>query len=270
MGMELKVIIVEDMENYIGVIEMLLKEAAPWVRVVGKATTLTRAERLIEELSPDAILLDIQFENEGKTCFDLLDSLKSRNKLNFQVVIITAHMEKPYYAKAFEYKALHYLEKPVAKDRLADAMERVRNSMVGFRMDALTNLVESKISSWHSAPQSSKIIIQGLRFNEIIDLNDIIWIDADGRKSIIYLRNDKRIVSTDNIGYFEKQLGNHQNFFRINRSEIVNISFVEKFSKKEKMVVVAGKYPNHFVSKEKFAAFLEKIKAKADQNMVTQ
>lgn len=259
MNSEIKAIIIEDIVDYISAIEMLLEEVAPYVKVVGKTLSLTDAERLIEEISPDVVLLDIQFENEGKTGFDLLDSLKRNNKINFHLIIITAHIEKQYYAKAFEYKALHFLEKPINKYKLADAFERVRESMLGHKIDALANKMEKEIGMLKSEPKSSKINIEGVRYNEIIDLKDIIWIEADGRRSYIYLQNERKIVSSDNIGLFEKQLKCNSNFFRINRSEIININFIERYSKKEKLVVLSGKFPNHFISKDRFNVFIEKI-----------
>lgn len=259
MESEIKIVIVEDMEDYVDVIEMLLKEVAPWVKVVGKASTLKDAEQLIKEINPDAILLDIQFENEGKTGFDLIDSLRIRMQLNFQIIIITAHHEKQYYAKAFEYKALHFLEKPINKHKLAEAMLRLRDSLLGAKVDALASIVENKIGIQQPDLQSSKISVQSLRFSEIIDVNDIIWIKADGRLTHIYLKNGKMITSLNNIGTLESQLLFYANFFRINRSEILNMNFVERYSRKEKLIVISGKNPNHFASKDKIYAFIERI-----------
>jgi len=262
MNSEIKIVIVKDVEDYIDVIEMLLKEVAPWVKVVGKSSTLSGAEQLIEATSPDAILLDIQLESEGKTGFDLIDSLRRRMKLNFQIIIITAHHEKQYYAKAFEYKALHFLEKPINKHKLADAMTRVKDSLLACKIDAMASIVENEIGKLKSEPTSSRITIRGMRFNEIVDVNNIVWIEADGRMTNVYLQNEKKITSLNNIGILEMQLLPYANFFRISRSEILNMNFVERFSKKEKLLVLSGKYPNHYAAKDRFAAFIEKINPK--------
>lgn len=259
MEQDMKVIIVEDMEDYVSVIEMLIKEVAPWVNIVGTANSLIVAEQLIEELSPDAVLLDIQFENEGRTGFDLLDSIRSRKKLNFQIIVITAHVEKQYYVKAFEYRALHFLEKPVNKLKLADALERVNELRLVNKIDTLTTYVEKEIGKLNSANQSFKINIQGLRFNEIIDIREILWVKADGRRAIVYLCNDRIINSTDNIGTFENQLKCFSNLYRINRSEIINVCFVEKYSKNEKLVILSCNNSNHFISKDRFTGFMEKM-----------
>lgn len=261
MNSEIEIIIVEDFVDYVEVIEELLREMTPWVKVVGKASTLEEAERLIETLKPDAVLLDIQFENEGKTGFDLLDSLKNRMKINFQIIIITAHSEQQYYAKAFEYKALHFLEKPLNKHKLADAMERVRNSLLSLKIETLSSIVENELKNGRKNSQSHKISIQGLRFNELIDVNDILWIEAEGRITHIYLNNEKTLTSLTNLGTIEKQLLQYSNFIRINRSEILNMNFVEKYSKQEKLIIISGKNPKHFASKDKINVFTERINA---------
>jgi two-component system, LytTR family, response regulator len=256
---EIKAIIIEDMAEYAGTIELLLAEVAPWVNVAGIALSLAEAEKLIVDKNPDAVFLDIQFESEGKTGFDLLDTLKNRNLLNFQLIIITAHIEKKYYARAFEYKALHYIEKPVSKGRLQDAVTRVKETMVNLKLNELASKIGNEIGSLIKENQSPRINIAGLKYNEIVEINDIVWIEADGRMAIIYLKNEKRIVSIENIGKVEDQLKPFSDFFRINRSEIINIRFVEKYSKKEKLVVIPGKIPNHYVSKQKFPEFVGKL-----------
>jgi len=258
---EIKVILAEDMEDYMDVIELLLTEVAPWVKVAGKASTLAKAEQLILTSSPDAVILDIQFENEGKTCFDMLDSLGKLMKLNFQLVIMTAHHEKQYYAKAFEYKALHFLEKPVDKYKLAIAMQRIKDTLLKCKIEALTTIVEHELGSLKAGNSSSKINIQGARFNEIIEINDIVWVEAVGRKCMFHLRHGQTVESTESIGVIDQQMKNYPCFCRINRSEIINVKHVERFSRKERLIVIGGTKPIHYASKEVMSCFVEKLNA---------
>lgn len=254
-----KAIIVEDMVEYIGTIEMLLKEVAPSVIVTGKSSTLFEAEKLIKKTLPDVVFLDIQFEKEGKTCFDLLEKFKNDKRYNFQIVIITAHIEKQYFARAFEFKALHFLEKPINKIKLAEAVDRVKESLVDFNVNSLATLLQSGIGLRKSDNKNHKINIEGVLYNEIVEINDIIWIQAEGRKSNVYLQNDRMIISINSLGTFEKKLAEYENFFRINRSEIINIEHVSRFSKKEKLALLKGVSNKFFISKELFPEFLSRI-----------
>ena len=255
----IKAIIVEDMAEYIDTIQFLLKEVAPDVVVAGKASTLTEAEKLMTELEPDLVFLDIQFENEGKTGFDLLDSLKKNLRLNFQLIIITAHIEKQYYAKAFEYKALHFLEKPISKEKLSDAIERVKQSLLEIKLNALETFIHKELEGIRLPNKTQRVNIEGHLYNEMVEVDDILWIEADGRKSTIWLKNGRSIESVSNLGFFENELSAFHEFLRINRSEIININHVERYSKKEKMAVLFGNKINHIISKDIFATFVDRI-----------
>ena len=255
----LKAVIVEDMTEYIGTIELLVKEVAPSVMIVGKSSTLADAEKIIKEELPDLVFMDIQFESEGKTCFDLLEEFKNDKRYNFQIIIITAHIEKQYYAKAFEFKAIHFLEKPLNKIKLSEAIDRVKETVIDYKLNSLATLLHSEIGAFKTETKSQKINIEGVLFNEIVDVNDILWIEADGRKSIVYFHNGHKIISTDNLGVFEKKLEKLDKFIRINRSEIINIEYVSRYSKKEKMALLNGTANKFFISKEVFILFLSRI-----------
>ncbi len=256
----IKAIIVEDMAEYMGTIELLVKEVAPSVVITGKYSTLSEAEKMIKQVLPDLVFLDIQFESEGKTCFDLLDKFKNDKRYNFQIIIITAHIEKQYYARAFEFKALHFLEKPLNKIKLAEAVERVSETMVNHKLNSLATLLHTELGAFKTETKPQKINIEGVLFNEIINMNEIVWIEADGRKSNIYLQNERKIVSTSNIGIFEKKLETFEKFQRISRSEIINIEYVTRYSKKEKMALLKYSTNKFYISKEAFPLFLKKVK----------
>jgi DNA-binding LytR/AlgR family response regulator len=55
---------------------------------------------------------------------------------------------------------------------------------------------------------------------------DIVWIESNGNKSCIHLKNhDLRIEVSFNLQVFEKALP-HETFVRIGRSEIINKNFI--------------------------------------------
>ena len=89
----------------------------PEVEVIGEAGNADEALKLIEELGPEILFLDIQMP--AKTGFDLLAELDSVPT----VIFTTAHDE--YALKAFEVNALDYLLKPIDPKRLSDAIHKV-------------------------------------------------------------------------------------------------------------------------------------------------
>lgn len=255
----IKTIIVEDMVSYIDTIEMLLQEVAPDVRITGKAPTLKEAGKMIITQQPDLVLLDIQFEREGRTGYDLLEELEKLKQLKFQIIIITGHTESEYYARAYDFNVIHFLKKPLSKHKLSDAIDRVRNNLTGQRLQLLNELLNRDYQAFRAASRTGKLSIEGTRYNEVVDIADIAWIEAEGRKTVVHLRGGRIFTSTTNIGHLEEQLLSHDRFIRIHRSEIINLDFVERYSVKERLIVLQDPVPNHFASKERFPEFLRKI-----------
>src|SRR6187455_901623 len=96
---------------------MKLLEEHPSIEIVGEAMNADEAEKMIEELNPDLLFLDIQMP--GRTGFQLLESLDSAPL----VVFTTAYDE--FAIKAFEVNALDYLLKPIQPERLSEAISKL-------------------------------------------------------------------------------------------------------------------------------------------------
>jgi two-component system, LytTR family, response regulator len=254
---QIRALIVEDVEAYIQTIEKLVRDVAPEVLIVGKASSLATAQKMIRELAPDLLFLDIQFEEEGATAFDLLSQMQHKEELPFRIIFITAHLEASYYAEAFHYGALHFLEKPIDKSKLKEAIERAAGDKqpTGNQTwkEQLT-LLQRHISAIRFP---GKIIVEGTKFNEVIEIEDIILLEASGRYTEITLAEGKNIVACQNLGEFEKKLQNYPVFCRIHHNKIINLNFVKRFSKKERIIELDNPYGNHISSKERFREFLK-------------
>jgi two-component system, LytTR family, response regulator len=260
MKKQLTAFIAEDMAEYLETIALALNKIAPDITIVGKATTLIETEKMINELTPSIVVLDIAFEAEGKTSFDMLHGLRDKGLLKFHIVFITAHSESHYYSKAFEFKAVHFIEKPLDLDKLSEAICRIKELETSYSKELKEKKIGEEIGILTASRMNTKIIINGPKYDEIFDLNDIIWIEADGRNSIFHFKNGRSVYSTKSLGEIEKELAKNQCFLRIHRSEIINLNCVERFSRKERLIILPGKVPNHYVAKEKFDEFVWRLK----------
>src|SRR4029453_12158145 len=87
------------------------------VEVVGEAANADEAEKLINELRPQLLFLDVQMP--GGNGFELLEALDPAP----QVIFVTAFDE--HAIKAFQVNALDYLMKPVEPARLEAALAKL-------------------------------------------------------------------------------------------------------------------------------------------------
>jgi len=255
----IKAIIVEDVKKFHAVIETFLEEVAPHVQIVANATSLNEASEYITRFSPQLVFLDIQFDADGKTAFDLLKELSEQKKLDFQIIIITAFNQTEYYDEAFNYGALHFLTKPIDKLKLKQAVDRVSKNINQSSENELLSQFMQFHEQIHLSKASNKMIIEGLNFAEVVLLNNIVYLEACGRYTDIYLINahSKPICSSTNIGEYEKRLANQPDFFRVHRNLIVNTNYILRFSKKDRSLILPDPFPRQYASKDRFKEFLK-------------
>lgn len=255
---KINAIIVEDIEKFHAVIETFLEEVAPNIRVIAKATSLNEAKDYIMRFSPQLVFLDIQFDEEGKTAFDLLKELSLQKKIDFQIIIITAFNQPEYYEEAFNYGALHFLTKPIDRLKLKQAIERVMNNISQQSGDLLFSKFFQLHEQIHLSKTTNKLTVEGLNFTEIVSLDNIVYFEASGRYTFIYLINSqsKPICSSTNIGEYEKRLSNQPDFFRIHRNVIINSNYILRFSKKDRSLVLPEPFQKLYASKDRFKDFI--------------
>ncbi|MCG8577744.1 MAG: response regulator, partial [Flavobacteriales bacterium] len=99
-------IIVDDESKNRQVLMRMIEDFCPDVQVLGEAESVKQAARMVVELEPDVVFLDVEMpEEEG---FKLLEYVDNRN---FWVVFVTAHSH--YALQAIKTAALDYIMKPV-------------------------------------------------------------------------------------------------------------------------------------------------------------
>mgnify|MGYP001489772217 CR=1 FL=1 len=258
---KIRAIIAEDVEAYLETLAHLIAEVAPEVQVVGKASCLSLAKEMIKELSPDLVFLDIQFEEEGTTAFEMLQQIGQSGHLPFRIIFITAHLEPAYYAEAFRYGALHFLEKPVDKEKLRESINRAIHELaLPVNENWLEQLkhLEKQITS---AQFPGKLVVEGTKFTEVIQIPEIVLLEAAGRYTSIKLSGGKELLSSQNLGEYEHKLKDYPGFCRIHHSKIINLNFVKRFSKKERIIELVSPFGNHIASKERMKEFINKIQS---------
>lgn len=183
----------------------------PDVDVIGEAGEGAEAIARIMELRPDVVFLDIQMP--GCSGLEVVASLpRPRPK----IIFCTAFDQ--YAVDAFELHAVDYLLKPVNRIRLANSIERVRESGAAEPSVGMERAIQSV-----RALNTRLLARSGDRYR-IIPLQDVVWFSSQDRLTSLHTR-DKEYVLDPTLNELEERL-DPACFFRISRAAIVNLNAV--------------------------------------------
>ena len=214
-------ILVDDEIDSIRVLQRLLEEFCPQVRIIGTANGVESALSLIRETSPDLVLLDIEM-SQGNA-FDLLNQLLP---LTFQVIFVTAFDN--YAIRAFRYSAVDYLLKPVDVDDLLEAIGRVQSKPASQDLVQQMKILLENVGVLQFSQQKIAIpTITGLTF---IPMQDIVRFEASSNYTMIHLTGSEPILATKSIKEYEDVLPQTV-FCRIHNSHIINLSKIKTYQK---------------------------------------
>lgn len=221
---KIKAIIVDDELNARENLRYLLNEFCKDVEIISEASNVDDAVVEINKHTPNLVFLDIEMPR--KNGFQLLEEFTS---IDFQIIFVTAY--DMYAIKAFEVAALDYLLKPVAIERLQASVKKVEKTIE----DAKTTQAHLEVLK-QNKKNLQKIAIPYKTDYVILDINDVLCIEADRMYSVVYTRSQKKYMVAKKLSYYENLLCNEKEFIRLHRSWIVNLNKIETYSKKEKEV----------------------------------
>ena len=187
----------------------------PDIDIVGSARNGPEAVRLIEDLGPELVFLDVQMP--GLDGLGVINRLKADKAPLPAFVLCTAYEQ--YALEAFRLEALDYLLKPVEKDRLAQTVERARR--------ALAEPEAPPASS--QAPQivRNKLLVRASGRNLIVDSSELIYATiADGLITVVTTSCEGQ----SNYKTIEELQSNLDpaSFWRVHRSYLVNINRIRE------------------------------------------
>src|SRR5262245_39444415 len=185
-------------------------EPFPQISITGEADSVESASKLINEISPDVVFLDIQMP--GESGFDLVNRLQCPVK----IVFVTAFDE--YAIRAFEINALDYLLKPVTEERLARPLEGLPQP--ASPAERPNRPLDYDDFLFLTIGENSRFLrVREIKFISAADVYSEI-ITADQQKTLVLKP----------LSEWEERLPD-QYFARIHRSTIINIEFVERVEK---------------------------------------
>lgn len=231
--MKYKALLIDDEAHCLRTLETQLGWIEIDIEIIAKASSVEMARTFLDGYSNnlDFVFLDIHMpEADG---FELLDHLSLEKA---HVIFVTAYDE--YALKAFQHHASGYLTKPVSTDDLEALLE----SLV---------LKQSKV-----AKETLKLTTrEGI---ELITLNNILFIEADGSYCQIVLNGNKKVVVSKNL----KNLGlllPEDRFLRIHSKYIVNTKYIQGLATGSSTKIIISKEYELPVSRSRKESVLKLI-----------
>lgn len=172
--------------------------AHPEIDIVGEAEDGDEALRLIREHGPDLLFLDIQMP--GMSGFELLERIDD----GLPNVIFTTAFDQ-HAVKAFEVNALDYLLKPIAPERLKEAL--------------------SRLAAKQPAVRPSQVFVRDGGRCWIVRLSDIFLLESEGNYTRLFFGKEHPLIRRS-LNAIEQQL-DPRTFFRANRRHILNLNWIE-------------------------------------------
>src|SRR5688572_3911094 len=249
----IRAIIIDDEPLAIESLEIILKKKCRSdVQVIATSNSPQLGRSLIEEHHPDLVFLDI--EMPGMSGIDLVRSFTSPT---FLVVFITAF--DAYAIEALRLSAIDYLLKPIEAGEIVSVIAKINmkirknENLLGFQLHNLEKLLSHSVVS-----SDTRIGIAMADKIVFINMSDILYCEANGVYTSIYLHDGKKILASKPLGDFESQLSPHK-FFRIHHSTLINLNHIKEFQRFNGGYVVMKNDAKLEVSHRKRKDFLDAI-----------
>ena len=184
----------------------------------------------------DLLFLDIELDSSG-TGLDGMTLARSVRERSFpaQPVIIFVTGYDRYVFDAFDVGAFQYLLKPVDGEKFAQVFARAAEQ-IGARRENPSKLHALTLPSANTS--------------RTVPLDSIYYIESSNHQVTLYLK-DGSFTCYAKIGTLETELENR--FFRIHKGYLVNLSYVEAYSKTEVTLTSGDRLP---LSKYKYPDFV--------------
>lgn len=250
----LNAIIVDDEEFARSSLYFLLQENCENVNIMGIAKSVNDARALLSQYNVDLIFLDIAMP--GENGFELIPQAQNANAT---VIFTTAYDQ--YALKAIKANALDYLLKPIDIDELKEAVEKASryikmNKAENNRNESLKNLANDLTER----TAIKKITLPSGQGYRLVDIDEIIRIEADSNYSVFHLNNLEKIAVSKILKEYEEILP-EERFVRVHKSSIVNLKYVKEYNSKNGLQVILTNGEAITVSRRRASDFFDSIKA---------
>jgi two-component system LytT family response regulator len=220
-------------------LKLVIDEYCPELNCLATADSALAGKRLIEELNPDVVFLDVDMP-----VLDGFDFLETLPKRNFLLVFVTGYEE--YAINAIKVNAVDYLVKPINIDELQKCAKRLLSK-------------KGEFSSNNNFNRKEKVVIPQPNGFITLEADDIVRLEGEDCYTHIYLNDNKKITVSKTLKQFENALAEDV-FFRIHKSHIINLKYFKEFTHLDGGFAVLSDGTKLEISRRRQKEFIDKVK----------
>jgi two-component system LytT family response regulator len=190
---------------------------------VEECRSAAKAYDAIRQHAPDLLFLDIEMPSMNG--FQLLENF---TEIPFAIIFTTSYDQ--YAIRAIRFSALDYLLKPIDPNELVLAVKKFK-----LRQNVpVTEQIRFLLQQVNGRPVSfNKIAVPTAEGYEMVPADELIRCEASDNYTILFLRNNKKIIACRTLKEIEEQLSAFQFFVRVHHSYLVNLNEVIKYVRGE-------------------------------------
>jgi len=212
-------ILIDDEQLALDELAFLLKDF-PEIEIIATGKNGLDAVKLIENLEPDMVFLDVQMP--GLDGMNVIRKLREKEMPMPYFVLATAYDQ--YAIEAFRLEALDYLLKPVEKERLELTIERARKVIAE---KSKTAQPEPALPVARSGPARTKLLVKSSGRNFIVDAQEVIYATINDGLITVVTPAVEGESSYRTIEELQSNL-DPEIFWRVHRSFLVNINRIKE------------------------------------------
>lgn len=248
----LRAIVIDDIEKIRKDNTTIIKSTCPNISVIGQADSVESGVKLIKQLSPDLVFLDVEMQDGSG--FDLLQKL---SPITFKVIFVTGYED--FAIRAFRFSAIDYLLKPLDGKELKEAVKKVEESLGKEIFDLKLN---NLFANLERPKNLQKLILKTADKIYSVNIQDIVNCESDKNYTTFHFINAPKLIVSVNLKEYETILSPY-NFFRTHKSHLINMAYFDHFIKSEggNTIVMKNKtaIPLSVRKKEEFMILLDNL-----------
>jgi two-component system LytT family response regulator len=245
-------IIVDDEEFARSSLYFLLQDNCKAVNIAGIAKSVEEARVLLKSNKVDLIFLDIAMP--GENGFELIANAQQNRA---HVVFTTAFDQ--YAVKAIKANALDYLLKPIDIDELKETVDKAVKFIAQNKKTSSSNERLENLKQDLEFKKVRKISLPHGQGYTLVDLDQIIRIEADSNYSTFYLFDKEKITVSKVLKEYEEILPESQ-FARVHKSSIINLNYLLEYNSKNGLELTLKNGEKIAVSRRRASDFQDKVR----------